>query len=75
MGIFGFYMDFHVLGVDEQLERERRDVLGLSPEKRQLVESRQKRTNEQRRLSGSSQRGRRKSVREPREKNISIRRE
>lgn len=62
MGFFGVYMDFHVLEVDEQLAGERGDVFGLSPVKWQHLEGRQKRRNQERSLSGSSQRGRRKSV-------------
>lgn len=42
MGLFGIYLDFHVLGVDEQLVGERGDVLELSPEKWQHLEGRQR---------------------------------
>lgn len=62
VGFFGFYMDFHMLKVDEQLAGERRDVFGLSPVKWQHLEVRQKRRIQDRSLSRSSQRGRRKSV-------------
>lgn len=48
------YMDFHMLGVDEQLAGERGDVLELSPEKRQRLEDRQKRKRQERSLSGGS---------------------
>lgn len=33
VGFFGIHLDFHVLGVDEQLVGDRGDVLELSPEK------------------------------------------